>query len=112
MFSSAVRALIEIERNELHFSAASAWEIAIKYATGKLRLPEPPALYVTSRIEMTRVRPLSIDYSHALQVAMLPRHHRDPFDRLIIAQAQVEQLTILTSDQQFAAYDVTIIPAA
>lgn len=111
-FSSSVRALVDTAANEVFLSAASAWEIAIKYSTGKLRLPEPPALYVPSRIEMTLVRPLSIDYSHALQVAMLPRHHRDPFDRLIIAQAQVEDLTIVTSDPQFAAYDVPIIPAS
>jgi PIN domain nuclease of toxin-antitoxin system len=111
-FSSSVRALLETEDNELYLSAASPWEIAIKYSNGKLRLPDPPAAYVPSRIEMTRVRPLSIDYTHALHVALLPRHHRDPFDRLIIAQAQIEDLTIVTSDPQFAAYDVQIISAS
>jgi len=79
---------------------------------GKLRLPEPPAEYVPARIDATRVRALLIDHAHALQVSALPRHHRDPFDRLLIAQAQLEDLTILTADPLFDAYDVTTIAAS
>lgn len=109
--SARARSLVEANDNDLYMSAASAWEIAIKHSLGKLDLPEPPAQYVPSRLEAMRVAPLAIEHGHALQVAALPRHHRDPFDRLLIAQAQLEDLPILTSDPTFASYDVATIPA-
>jgi PIN domain nuclease of toxin-antitoxin system len=111
-FSPKARTLVEATEHDLYLSAASSWEIAIKYSIGKLRLPEPPAEYVPARIEATRVRALLIDHAHALRVSTLPRHHRDPFDRLLIAQAQIEDLTILTADPLFDAYDVTTIAAS
>lgn len=109
--SARARALVETSDSDLYLSAASAWEIAIKHSLGKLRLPEPPARYVPSRLDALRVGALAIEHSHALQVDALPRHHRDPFDRLLIAQAQLEGLPILTSDPAFAFYDVETIPA-
>jgi PIN domain nuclease of toxin-antitoxin system len=109
--SAHARSLIETRDNELYLSAASAWEIAIKHGLGKLRLPEPPAQYVPSRLDTLRTLALPIEHSHALHVATLPTHHRDPFDRLLVAQAQVEDLPILTADPVFARYDVTTIPA-
>jgi PIN domain nuclease of toxin-antitoxin system len=111
-FSAAAREIVENRQHELHLSAASAWEIAIKHSIGKLQLPEPPALYVPARLDATGVRPLGIDHVHALRVSTLPPHHRDPFDRLLIAQAQIEDLTILTSDPMFDAYDVPTLAAA
>jgi PIN domain nuclease of toxin-antitoxin system len=111
-FSAAAREIVESRQHELHLSAASAWEIAIKHSIGKLLLPEPPAVYVPARIDATGVRPLGIDHGHALRVSTLPPHHRDPFDRLLIAQAQIEDLTILTSDSIFDAYDVPTLAAA
>lgn len=110
-FSASARALVETMDHELYLSAASAWEIAIKHALGKLRLPEPPARYVPSRLDALRTEALAIEHSHALHVAALPPHHRDPFDRLLIAQAQVEDLPIMTADPLFARYEVTTIPA-
>lgn len=110
-FSSHARALVVATENELCLSAASAWEIAIKYALGKLQLPEPPARYVPSRLRETRTSPLAVEHGHALRVAELPPHHRDPFDRLLIAQAQVEDLPILTADPVLSQYDVEIITA-
>jgi PIN domain nuclease of toxin-antitoxin system len=110
--SPRARALVEEMEYNLYFSAASSWEIAIKYALGKLTLPEPPAEYVPTRIDLTGVRALAIDHAHALHVSALPRHHRDPFDRLLIAQAQLGNLTILTADPLFDAYDVATIPAS
>jgi PIN domain nuclease of toxin-antitoxin system len=110
-FSTAARAIVEQQEHELYLSAASAWEIAIKHALGKLQLPEPPAAYVPVRLEATGVRPLAIVHEHALRVSTLPPHHRDPFDRLIVAQAQIEGLMILTSDPMFDAYEVETIPA-
>jgi PIN domain nuclease of toxin-antitoxin system len=111
-FSVAARTIVERREHELYLSAASAWEIAIKHSIGKLQLPEPPAAYVPARIDATGVRALSIEHAHALRVSTLPPHHRDPFDRLLIAQAQLEALTILTSDPMFDAYDVATLPAA
>jgi PIN domain nuclease of toxin-antitoxin system len=109
--SARSRALVESFEHELFLSAASAWEIAIKHALGKLRLPEPPARYVPSRLESLRTQPLPIEHGHALRVGMLPSHHRDPFDRLLVAQAQLEDLPILTADAVFSRYDVTVIDA-
>ena len=110
-FSVHTRSLIEARDNELYLSAASAWEIAIKHGLGKLRLPEPPARYVPSRLDALRTLALPIEHGHALHVATLPPYHRDPFDRLLVAQAQVEDLPILTADPVFAHYEVTTIPA-
>jgi len=107
-FTEAARKLVQDTGNTLLLSAVSSWEIAIKYALGRLPLPAPPSEYVPERIRRSAVVPLPIQHSHALHVATLPHHHRDPFDRLLIAQAQVEKLPILTSDRQFAAYDVHI----
>lgn len=94
--------------SELTLSAVSAWEIAIKYAAGKLRLPEPPAVFVDRRIKEDRLLALAISHLHALRAGELPPHHRDPFDRLLIAQAQLERLTLLTADRDLARYDVPI----
>lgn len=110
-FGGPVRELIEDGRNELLLSAASSWEIAIKWALGKLPLPEAPGAYVPSRLRAAGITPLAISHLHALRVAELPRHHGDPFDRLLIAQAQLEGLSILTSDSAFDRYDVPVIPA-
>lgn len=111
-FSSRARALVEARENLLYFSAASAWEIAIKSGLGKLRLPEPPVIYVPAQISALGVEPLPIEYQHALHVATLPAHHRDPFDRLLVAQAQLDDLAILTSDPLITAYDVATIAAS
>ena len=98
--------------NELLLSAASSWEIAIKFALGKLPLPEPPAVYVPRRMAASGSRGLAVEHAHTLRVADLPTHHRDPFDRLLIAQAQIEKLTIVTVDRQFERYDVDLRFAA
>jgi PIN domain nuclease of toxin-antitoxin system len=110
--SSHVRALVQDGEHELHFSAVSACEIAIKYSRGKLRLPEPPSTFVPTRLERLRILSLPIQQAHALHVWTLPLHHRDPFDRLLIAQAQLENLQILTADSAFSAYDVRTIAAS
>lgn len=110
-FSTAARALVEAEENLLFLSAASAWEIAIKHALGKLRLPEPPVTYVPARLAALGIQPLAIEHQHALHVATLPAHHRDPFDRLLVAQAQIEDLQILTADPLIKAYEVATIAA-
>ncbi len=103
--------IISDARNGLLLSAASSWEIAIKYQLGKLALPETPERYVPDRMRLSGVVGLPIEHAHALAVAALPQHHRDPFDRLLIAQASEEGLPILTVDDQLAMYDVELIDA-
>ncbi len=97
--------------SQRYLSAASAWEIAIKYAVGKLPLPEPPALYVPERMRLSRFEELAVTHAHALAVAALPPHHRDPFDRVLVAQAQVEGLTLVTADAAIEPYDAPIVRA-
>ena len=109
--SSQSRALLVAAENELLLSAASAWEIAIKHGLGKLQLPESPAKYIPRMIVHTSVTPLPIHHRHALRVAELPEHHRDPVDRLLVAQAQVEGVPIISADRHFRQYDVEVLPA-
>ena len=87
--SPIARDFIVDRRNELYFSAASAWEIAIKAGRGKLVLPEPPEKYVATRLALHRIHALPIQLSHALRVYELPELHRDPFDRLLVVQSQM-----------------------
>jgi PIN domain nuclease of toxin-antitoxin system len=95
----------------LLLSAASSWEIAIKYSIGKLVLPAAPGELVPRLMAETKTSPLAVQPSHALRVAQLPNHHTDPFDRVIIAQAQIERIPIVTHDEHFKRYDVSIIRA-
>ena len=95
--------------NDRFLSVASAWEIAIKWSTGKLVLSEPPARYVPSRLSSLAGSPLAVTMEHALAVAELPRLHADPFDRVLVAQAQLLDLTIVTADPAVAQYEVDSI---
>lgn len=97
---------IEDPANERLLSAASSWEIAIKHGLGRLVLPEPPASYVPKRVAALRAVPLAVEHAHALAVSTLPPLHRDPFDRLLVAQANLLGLTLLTADTALARYDV------
>jgi len=104
------RRLIEDRRNTIFLSAASSWEISIKYSIGKLNLPEPPDEFVPKRLARDSISALPIEHIHALHVASLPFHHHDPFDRMLISQSILESLPILTVDTQFDSYDIEIIP--
>jgi PIN domain nuclease of toxin-antitoxin system len=107
--STRARDAMEDPENALLFSAASSWGISVKYALKKLKLPEPPARYVPTRLERGGFTPMSVEHAHALRVSELPRHHRDPFDRLLIAQAQLEGATLATADPMFLLYDVDVL---
>jgi len=101
------------ETNELWFSVASIWEIGIKVANGKLPLPEPIDSYISSRMVLLDVQYLEITAPHALRAAALPLHHRDPFDRMLIAQAQIEDMTLVSADSMFKQYsDISLLWAA
>jgi PIN domain nuclease of toxin-antitoxin system len=94
------------ETNELWFSVASMWEIGIKFAIAKLPLPETPDSYISSRMGQLGVQSLEITATHALRAASLPLHHRDPFDRMLIAQVIAEGIPIISADVAFDAYSI------
>src|SRR5579862_5223530 len=96
--SPLCRQVIADGSNMIYFSAASDWEIAIKYQSGKLPLPDLPEPYVTSRVASNGFQVLPIGLSHALHVYGLPLLHRDPFDRILIAQSELENMPLLTAD--------------
>lgn len=109
--SAEAIALLEDTENEALVSAASAHEIAIKWSLGKLRLPEPPASWVPAVVARRGYGVLPIELRHALRVSTLPKHHADPFDRVLIAQALEEDLPILTADPAIRRYEVRVIGA-
>jgi PIN domain nuclease of toxin-antitoxin system len=94
---------------ELHFSAVGTWEIAIKFALGALWLPRPPEDFVPYALRSWPMQALNITHEHALRAGALPMHHRDPFDRMLIAQALVEKMTLLTADRALQKYKVDLI---
>jgi len=93
----------------LFVSAASGWEIAIKAKLGRLQLPDEPQRFILEQLSLNAIQSLPIQMSHALHVFSLPDHHRDPFDRILISQAQLEGLPILTADPQISLYPVEVI---
>lgn len=107
--SPTARKIMEDGDNDILVSAASAWEIAIKTQLGKLRLPARPESFVSEQLLKHRFNSLPVSFSHALHVFALPLLHRDPFDRLLIAQSMLEQLPILTADTKVRQYRVKTI---
>ena len=102
------RSAIADNRNAVFVSAASAWEIAVKRRSGKLEAPGEIGEWIAS----SDFAPLSIDVAHAIAAAELPPHHRDPFDRMLVAQAQLEELTLVARDDEIDAYAVAVLDAA
>lgn len=108
---ASTRTLLEDPANQLFLSLASCWEIAIKVGVGKLRLPEPAEVFIPRTLNTNRIDLLQISLEHVLAVAGLPRHHGDPFDRLLIAQALAEDIPLISADPHMARYPVRIIAA-
>jgi len=104
---AAMRMIITDSTNTVFLSVASVWEIAIKVSTGKLRLSQPFETLVPQQIALNDITLLPIEFTHISGVLALPFHHRDPFDRLLIAQAMVEGVPIVSIDQVFDAYTIT-----
>lgn len=107
--SSRARDVIRVGENDLYFSAACAWEIAIKSSLDRILLPERADHFIPEQLRLNGFRPLTIQLSHALAVEDLPSHHRDPFDRLLVTQSQLEGMPIVTGDDQLLDYEVEII---
>ncbi len=107
--SIIAKEIIADGNNEIFLSAATAWEIAIKAARGRLALPEDPTRYISNRLSLHGFQALPIQIQHAAQVYKLPMHHADPFDRLLIAQSQLESMPLITVDANIRKYEVEVI---
>lgn len=97
------------ENNERYLSTASAWEIGIKHAAARLPLPERPDIYIPKLRAASGIEPLAIDEESALHAGKLPGLHVDPFDRMLVAQAIVHGMTILTPDPEIEQYAVRVL---
>lgn len=107
--SAAARAAISNPDHECWLSAASSWELAIKTSLGKIGFDGGLRKFVRHNLAANRFRLLPVDLSHSLRVAELPWHHRDPFDRILAAQCQVETLTLVSADNALRAYDIPLL---
>lgn len=106
-FSATARQFLEdTDSNRFYLSDATAWEVSIKYGLGKLKLPETPELFFMDRVRQAGYKHLRIDLRHVTRVHSLPQLHRDPFDRLLITQAILENMTIISDDRVFRSYEV------
>ncbi len=105
--SPTARTLIEDVTNDVFLSLASLWEMAIKISLGRLQLAELFETFIPQQLSLNRIGFLGITIRHTAKVATLPFHHRDPFDRRPAAQAQVEQMPLVSSDPAFDAYGMT-----
>jgi PIN domain nuclease of toxin-antitoxin system len=106
--SRKARRALEDDEAELYLSAASVWEMAIKSSLGRLSLPAPLNAYMAEKAA-SGFRMLPVEWQHAAAVETLPRHHGDPFDRLLVAQALVEDLTVVTGDAVFRSYGADVL---
>ena len=108
-FSEGAREIFADPENDIYLSAVSAWEIAVKSALGKLPLPEPPGRFVPTQRKQHGIDPLQLDEEAALHLSRLPLLHKDPFDRMLVCQAIVNHLVILTPDELIHQYPVRTI---
>lgn len=106
LLSAAALELIEDTTNTLYLSIASVWELSIKVGIEKIKLPQPPELFIRMQQQALGFHLLPISLEHAARVATLPMHHRDPFDRLLVAQALTENMPLLSADAVLDAYSV------
>ena len=104
-----IKKLIEADSSELFLSTASAWEISIKYALGKLPLPEHPKLFIGKTIKATNIKLLPITFEDVVAVSDMPHHHKDPFDRLLVVQANLGKFRLLSVDPDIKKYSVDLI---
>jgi PIN domain nuclease of toxin-antitoxin system len=108
--TQAQRELYTDKRNELFLSVVSVWEIVLKAGLGKLRMPVPAVSFVARQLKQNRISLLAIHLSHLAALETLPPLHRDPFDRLLVAQAKAEGMTILSVDSKLPQYGVSVLP--
>jgi PIN domain nuclease of toxin-antitoxin system len=107
--SSAARDIFLRPENEVALSVASVWEILVKTASGKFQLPQPAGPFLRAELRKNSVTVLPILLQHVLRVEQLPLHHRNPFDRIIVAQAIEEKIPLVSADAKFSAYPVELL---
>jgi PIN domain nuclease of toxin-antitoxin system len=107
--SANAHKIISDGRNELLFSSASVWEIAIKASLGKIKISDKPLIFISEQMNINKILALPIQISHAMGVYNLSKLHNDPFDRMLISQAMLENLPILTDDKMISKYSVKVI---
>ena len=104
-----LRQALESPDNQVFLSSASVWELVIKQGLGRIRLPDEPTDWLQAYLTQYGLLPLAIEHSHALAIRDLPPKHKDPFDRMLIAQAVCEGMTLATADQAIRQYDVPVL---
>jgi PIN domain nuclease of toxin-antitoxin system len=107
--SEKAREIIADGRHELFFSAASGWEISIKTGLGRLEVPENLQRFIADQLSRNAIQVLPIYLSHALHTGTLPAHHRDPFDRILVSQAILEEMPLLSADSHLSRYPVEVV---
>lgn len=107
--SATAKTLIKSHRNTLYWSAASSWEVSIKHALGRLVFNEAPETLFAAELDNNHIETLVITNEHAFTAGQLPMHHKDPFDRMLVAQARIESLGIVTNDPILKRYDVDVV---
>ena len=107
--STRAISIIRDSKNKIYFSAASAWEMAIKTELNRLRIKEDLESFIIEQLSANNFVPLSITVSHSLYTARLPQIHKDPFDRIIIAQSKLENLPLISRDKNIRKYEITMI---
>jgi len=106
--STEARSIIEDSKNKIYFSAASAWEIAIKAKIARLKIKGEFESFIIEQLSTNSFVPLSITISHSLYTERLPQIHKDPFDRIIIAQSKLEDLPLISKDKKIRKYKITM----
>jgi PIN domain nuclease of toxin-antitoxin system len=109
LLSRRARVILQDSTNRLFVSVATVWEVLIKAGRGKLKLPGPPETFLEACMDEFGFESLPIELRHVVHTASLPNYHRDPFDRILVAQGRVEELPILTKDPLFARYGADVI---
>lgn len=107
--SEKAKQIIQNRKNQLLLSAASVWEISIKYSIGKISLSTDLDNFISESLRSYNLTPLPISIPHSIEVSRLPEIHRDPFDRMLIAQSRIENAGIITTDKDITKYDVKTI---
>ncbi len=107
--STKAKSIIKDSKNEIYFSAASAWEIAIKTKLDRLKIKGDLESFIIEQLSTNSFVPLSITISHSLYTERLPQFHKDPFDRIIIAQSKIEKLSLISKDKNIKKYKVPIV---
>jgi PIN domain nuclease of toxin-antitoxin system len=106
--SVKAQSLIRSRRNAIFWSVASSWELSIKYTLGKLFFDEPPEVLLPSELDRNQIESLPILNEHAFFAGQLPAHHKDPFDRMLVAQASIEAMGIISNDLRLQTYDIDV----